>query len=308
MNYLLITPVKNEEENLPKLAECITNQTILPQVWIILDDNSKDNTSTIIKKLESKFSWIKSIYLEKSTLRDLDKHFGKICNRAFTEALEYCQKKKLPIEYLTKVDADIVLPKRCMENILRLIEKEKDIGIASPYVKDLKSEFTNIDQLNETTISVQNYERYDLFEPSDGLRVYRIATFIDIDGIPETLAPDNVALAKAKLKGWKLKRFKESIVYKTRETSSSIQSINTGYRLQGLRRYYLNYPLSLVISFAAIELLKRHPSRGLAMLSGYMHGIAKKEEKILDKELQYYYRKTRPREIIENILKGGMCC
>ena len=58
MSYILITPVKNEEKNLPNLAECILKQVCLPSAWIIVDDNSIDKTPEIIKNLRNKFDWI----------------------------------------------------------------------------------------------------------------------------------------------------------------------------------------------------------------------------------------------------------
>ena len=43
-NYVVVTPCKNEEKNLLALASSITNNTIKPSLWIILNDGSTDNT------------------------------------------------------------------------------------------------------------------------------------------------------------------------------------------------------------------------------------------------------------------------
>ena len=299
MKYILITPVKNEGENLPRLAECIINQTTLPQIWLILNDNSTDNTQLIIAELENSVPWIKGKKHKESIVRDLDKHFGKICNLAFQEAIRYCKKRQLPIDYLVKVDADTVISKSCIEEILIKLDKDKKIGIASPHVKDWSNNLFCREKLD-----LQNPADYISLEsePSDGLRIYRNVTFEDIGGIPETMAPDVVALAKAELKGWKVKRFKELICYSTRKTSSSIGSIQAGYVLQGLRRYYLNYPFSLVVFFAILKMFEGRPDLGMALLIGFINGVIHKNEKISDKELKDYYRKKRPKKIIGAIL------
>ena len=52
----ILIAARNEEKYLPKLSESIINQTVLPHIWIILDDNSTDRTSIIIKELEQNCS------------------------------------------------------------------------------------------------------------------------------------------------------------------------------------------------------------------------------------------------------------
>ena len=62
--YILITPVKNEEENLPNLIQSVVEQTIKPVLWVIVDDGSTDRSPEIIKEAQKKYSWIQSIRLE----------------------------------------------------------------------------------------------------------------------------------------------------------------------------------------------------------------------------------------------------
>ena len=44
--YILITPVKNEENNLSQTINSLLNQDVKPKLWIIVDDN--DITSKIL--------------------------------------------------------------------------------------------------------------------------------------------------------------------------------------------------------------------------------------------------------------------
>jgi glycosyltransferase involved in cell wall biosynthesis len=292
VNFVLITPAKNEEMNLPKLAECIANQTILPSIWVILDDSSTDRTPVIIKRLEQDNNWIKGVQFNGQGIRDLDEHFGEICNYAFQAAITYCDSMNISIDYLVKVDADIILPKNCMEKVMQRLDKNKEIGIISPHLKFLPNASIIKDKLVLRETSGNNSPWYDLQDPTDGIRFYRRETYNDIGGIPVTMAPDVVALAKARLKGWQVKRFEETIAFKTRKTSASVKSMRKGFWMQGLRRYYLNYPLSI---------LKKRPDLGFAILSGYMRGALNRQEKINDKDIRDYFRKTRPLEIVQQI-------
>ena len=47
--YIIITPAKDEEENLPNLISSIVKQSIQPLLWLIVDDGSVDSTPVLIK-------------------------------------------------------------------------------------------------------------------------------------------------------------------------------------------------------------------------------------------------------------------
>ena len=48
IKYLLISPVKNEEEHIEKTISSVLAQTIKPLQWVIVNDGSKDRTEEII--------------------------------------------------------------------------------------------------------------------------------------------------------------------------------------------------------------------------------------------------------------------
>ena len=42
--YAVVTPVRNESENLRRLADALAAQTARPAVWMIVDTGSDDDT------------------------------------------------------------------------------------------------------------------------------------------------------------------------------------------------------------------------------------------------------------------------
>ena len=56
--YIIITPFKNEEENIEGTIKSIIAQSIKPISWILIDDGSKDNSLNIVNRYKKKFSWI----------------------------------------------------------------------------------------------------------------------------------------------------------------------------------------------------------------------------------------------------------
>jgi len=46
--YVIISPVRDEEEHIQATIESVSNQTVRPAEWVIVDDGSTDRTGAII--------------------------------------------------------------------------------------------------------------------------------------------------------------------------------------------------------------------------------------------------------------------
>ena len=51
--FVLLTPVRNEKEQIENLVKCIVNSTFKPDFWIIIDDHSTDGSVDEIKSLSN---------------------------------------------------------------------------------------------------------------------------------------------------------------------------------------------------------------------------------------------------------------
>ena len=60
VKYVIITPVRDEEEHIEATIEAVAGQTIEPTEWVIVDDGSSDSTGDIIDRYAAKFPWISS--------------------------------------------------------------------------------------------------------------------------------------------------------------------------------------------------------------------------------------------------------
>ena len=59
IKYVLISPVRDEEETIIKTINSVIQQTILPNRWLLIDNNSIDNTSRIINDFVKNFNFLK---------------------------------------------------------------------------------------------------------------------------------------------------------------------------------------------------------------------------------------------------------
>src|SRR5271166_4983197 len=62
--YVLITPVRDEEEYLPLTIKSVIAQTVHPEEWVIVNDGSKDRTGQIIDDFADKYPWIRAVHRE----------------------------------------------------------------------------------------------------------------------------------------------------------------------------------------------------------------------------------------------------
>src|SRR5690349_5231489 len=61
LTYALVTPLRDEAENLERLSASIDQQTQLPLAWVIVDNGSTDATVDVATELALTRPWIRVI-------------------------------------------------------------------------------------------------------------------------------------------------------------------------------------------------------------------------------------------------------
>ncbi len=296
-SYILVTPCKNEEGSLPKLAESIINQTITPKLWVIVDDGSTDGTVSIIKGLVDTYEWIRDIRLE-GGFRDLGIHVSDVCRKGFNFAIDHCMQHGYVYHYIGLVDADIILEHEYFEKLMYEFEKNPNLGIASGRGANIIG--------NKV---VQDKQRDNL--PTGGARFWRKECFEDTGGYVLTRSPDSVSNVKAILRGWDTKQFNHISFVSTRAHASA-EGRWKGYKQFGANNYFIGYTLTHAL-LKGLKLSIEEPYyTGFAYLYGYFSSLIFRKNRLDDDEVRYYYRRIRPYEIrsyyvkrLMNILRIG---
>lgn len=301
-NYILVTPAKNEEKKLPLLAKSIIEQTITPKLWVIVDDGSTDNTAKIIKELERNYEWIHSSNTH-TKIVDLGKHFAEILNEGFDLAISICNNKNIEFNYLGKVDADLLLPVNCFEDLIKKAQENMKIGIIGPGVDIVNSDRvisyngTSYSDITEDQIILGDNSLLE--DPSDAIRLFRKECFSQIGGFSVTVAPDSVINAKAKILGWSTKRIKDLKVYHIGMTSDT-NGLWKGTKHNGYESYYLGISPTIAI-LQTIRLFSTRHLFALAYLYGYFISVIKREEQIDDKGIKSYFGRDFSKEVVKKV-------
>lgn len=286
-SFIMVTPAKNEEQFLPKVIESVVSSTLFPLLWVIVDDNSSDNTCNILKLFSERYNFIKIVSLTEEHPRDLTFHYSYVCKIGFNHAMRLADERNINWDYIVLLDADTILDPNYLEGIFTEMNKNPKIGIASG----------NIHILTEGKIIPVNNIRTDI--PSGTARVWRKKCFYDTGGYIITQAPDSVSRVKAKMSGWDTVRFSNYNAYQLRRTSSA-SGLWNGFVSSGKAAYYVDkHPLLVFLNFLSFS-MNRPFYVGIPFLYGYFYSLFKRENQIDDLEVKDYFHNKRLKELIDN--------
>lgn len=285
MKYIITTPTKNEEKNLPILIQLMEMQTIKPVLWVIVDE-SEDKTVEIIRGLTKKYPWVKSIFLKNEGYLGIN--YGIACKTGFDFAIEYCRQHGIEYDYIGLIDADAIIEKDLFQKLMIEFEKDPELGIAS-----------GVEQWRISGKLVNANVNEDL--PMGPCRMWRQKCFEETDGYEAITATDSISNAKAKIRGWKTRQFKHLTV-STRRTATA-RGYWKGFVQNGQDSYFLNYHPAVIILKSIKYCFSKPYYHGIALLFGYFSCMIYKKDKIYDADLRYYFRYTKTREIFRRIKK-----
>lgn len=285
-NYIIVSPCKNEEKNLPSLIESVLNQTYRPALWLVYNDGSTDESNSIVQALEEEYDWV-TVYWGSEGERDLSFHYASIVDFGIKRALSLAKERGITIDYISLIDSDMVLSTDFFETIIRKFETNPKLGIASGSVV---YDFNNL--------STRESGRRDL--PIGGLRVWREECFTQSGGFPISYSADAVSNVIARLQNWETRKFDDVIGLQSRKTSSA-EGLWKGYFIQGKSDYYRDYHPGYIL-FKFIKRLFQYPFYpAFGYLKGYFYGIFVLRQKIMMPEVRSYYR-NKHKELYEYYL------
>ncbi|MGJ8666856.1 MAG: glycosyltransferase [Patiriisocius sp.] len=186
MKFVIIIPVYNEEAFLGQMLQSLVIQTKIPDLVVIVNDNSTDGTQDIIDKFTSKYPFIKGI-MNASEAKHLPG--SKVVN-AFYKGFDSLTED---FYFIGKFDADIVLPKNYFEKTLQLFSEDNKIGIAGGNL---------FIHQNEEWVFESISEKKKVRGP---IKLYRRACFEQIGGLKKSIGWDTVDGLLAAYHGWKIK-------------------------------------------------------------------------------------------------------
>lgn len=132
--YALLTAVKNEAFFIDKTIESVTNQTILPVKWIIVDNGSRDGTADVIKTHQLSKPWI-SMLIHQSQRRDFGSKAAAL-NLAWKALFAEKNSGNLSFDFVGVLDADVTILPDYYQRLIKYFEANPKLGLIGGWVHE----------------------------------------------------------------------------------------------------------------------------------------------------------------------------
>ena len=279
-DYILVTPIRNEAENLLHLFESILSQNHKPSYWLMMNDNSVDKSKSIIEEFVEVYDFIHLIDLEKAE-KDLAWRYHKIMSQGFSYAIDYCNSNGISWSYIGVLDGDIFYSDiNYYSNLISEFRKDNGLGIASGQIYSKKDGYFSLDR-----------NKYGF--PRGANRLISRECYSRIGGYPIEPCADSVMRIKSESKGFTCKVFDDLIAYQSRETTGTSNTFKTGKYLANVK-YYLHFPILYFIVKLFYFLLKLKLKLASGFFIAAFNAFISNEERTSDIDvIQYYHLKYK---------------
>lgn len=219
LNYIIISPVRDEAKFIESTIRCVVAQTIVPREWIIVDDGSSDETPEIVERYCRQYAWIRLIRRNNRGYRNS----GRGVIEAFHEGFHKlsCQDWK----FLVKLDGDLSFADNYFESLFVEFEKNARLGIAGGVL------------FSSNGAEPLKAERCPQFHVRGATKIYRRECWVAIGGLITSPGWDIVDESKANMHGWTTHSFYQAAAVHHRPTGTAESKWKD--QLKNGRAYYV---------------------------------------------------------------------
>lgn len=281
--YAVITPCRNEAEFLPVTIETMLAQSVLPAVWVIVDDGSTDGTTDIIRAAAAQHPWIRLVQRKDRGARAV----GGGVVEAFNDGLAAINLDEY--DYLCKLDADLGLPPTYFETLMEKMEAEPLQGNLSgkTYIPVGRNRWVSERMGDENAVGPAKF--------------YRTACYRDIGGFIKRASWDGIDGHRCRMLGWIAGSIDEEPLRLKhyRPQGSSQVSVWTGRKRWGRGKYFMGSSLLYVTAVAVYRMAERpFVLGGVGILVGYLQAWIGREERYGDHAYLRHFRRYEFQSLI----------
>ena len=273
LEYVLITPARNEADFIECTIRSVIAQTVPPKRWVIVSDGSTDGTDAIVERYLSQHPWIE---LLKQPPR-AERHFA---GKAHAVRAGLDRMAGLPFDVIGNLDGDVSFGPDYMAFLHDKFEALPELGVAgTDYVEG------DFHSYRDSYINVQHV--------NGQVQLFRRACYEEIGGYAPIKGGgiDWVAVTTARMKGWLTYSFPDRVFRHHRPMGTAGASVLQARFHYGKKDYFLGgHPLWQLFR-AAFQMTKRpYVVGGLALLGGYAWCWLTARERPVSDELMRFHR------------------
>jgi glycosyltransferase involved in cell wall biosynthesis len=261
LRYAVVTPARNEEANLERLAAAMIAQEHAPAVWVVVDDGSTDRTPELMTALAAEHPWIRT-----AQRPDADRTESLADGRRKARDLDAFLHGALPlrdqVDVIVKVDADISFAPDYFAELIARFAADDKLAIASGtcYEQD-GEEWTRRTKAASTVWGAT--------------RAYRNDCLDDVAQLEPCMGWDGLDEVSVQLRGLRTQTFTDLPFRHHRpEGGRELSTLHQGEAL-GRAAWYMGYRPTYLALRAIYR--ARHEPAAIGMLWGYL-GAARRRD------------------------------
>lgn len=272
--YLLVSPCRDEAKYLRRTLDSVAAQSVLPALWIIVDDGSTDETQVILEEYAERLPYLRVI-------RRADRGHRRVgpgVIEAFYAGLDTV--KLEDFDYVCKLDMDLDLPAGYFELLIERMESDPRVGTTSgkpwfihPRTGALVPEVCG----DEMSVGMTKF--------------YRVACFEEIGGFVRQVMWDGIDCHRVRMLGWIAESLNDERLrfVHLRPMASSEKGILTGRLRMGFGQYFMGTSPLYYLAVTIFRLPTYPVILGsLAMIWGYARSWLKGLPRYDDSEFRSF--------------------
>ena len=281
MKYYIVIPAHNEAQFIALTLQSLLSQTVLPAKIVVVDDNSTDETSSLIGDFASKHSIVTLV----KNISDATHLPGSKVIRAFQKGMETLNND---YDFIVKADADLIFPIKYFETVVAMFQKNDNVGMAGGFAYIEKNGNWILENLTD-----KDHIR-------GAFKAYRKKCFLDIGGLQPAMGWDTADELLAKFYGWEVITNQDLKVKHLKPTGANYNK--TARYKQGEAFYTLGYGFWITaIASAKLAFMKQKPGLFFDYVKGFWIAKKSKKQLLVTSEQAKFIRNYRLKKMISKI-------
>jgi biofilm PGA synthesis N-glycosyltransferase PgaC len=274
MKYVVVTPVRDEQDYLEFTIQSMVGQITRPVEWVIVNDGSKDKTGEIIDEYASQYPWIRAVHRQDRGYRK----WGAGIIEAFYAGFDALTSKDW--QFMGKLDGDLSFEPTYFAGMWSKFAADPRLGIAGGYLYHMDNGRKTIEQ-------------HPRFHVRGGAKIYRRECWDALGGLWVGPGSDTVDEVKANMLNWSTRSFMDLQIRHHRWTGAAYGRWG-GIVKDGKTDYVSGYhPLFLFAKSCARLFRQPYLVGSAGLLYGYIQACIERTPRVDDLELIRYLRQQQ---------------
>ena len=257
-SVVLVTPARDEEDNLQRLVDAVVAQTLVPERWTIVDTGSSDRTVEIARAAATRHPWIDVVELPPSRIERGGPVVAAIECAARRQAAEP--------DLFVNVDADVSFDTDFLRRLADAFASDPSLGIASGTCLELEQGAWR--------------ERFVTGASAWGAtRAYRWSCFRAVTPLERRVGWDGIDELRAQARGWQTSTLRD-LPFRHHRPEGQRDAGWRGWASLGETAWFMGYSPAYLTARTAFRMLRRPAAAGL--LVGYVRSAVARRDRLDD--------------------------